>query len=77
MPNCKQVTSSSSLREVQWATQNCTLAFNTAGNKINSTITLTVVKLMNQCKLPQTMTLTFCDHKYSQRLKWLIILKKI
>ncbi|KAJ8308865.1 hypothetical protein KUTeg_013739 [Tegillarca granosa] len=31
MPNCKQVTSSSSLREVQWATQNCTLAFNTAG----------------------------------------------
>ncbi|OWF36267.1 echinoderm microtubule-associated protein-like 2 isoform X2 [Mizuhopecten yessoensis] len=31
IPSCKQVTSASSLRDVAWATQNCTLSFNTAG----------------------------------------------
>ncbi|XP_069116291.1 echinoderm microtubule-associated protein-like 2 isoform X5 [Argopecten irradians] len=31
VPSCKQVTSASSLRDVEWATQNCTLSFNTAG----------------------------------------------
>ncbi|KAL5009043.1 hypothetical protein ScPMuIL_014624 [Solemya velum] len=29
--NCKQITSPASLRDIKWATQNCTLAFNSAG----------------------------------------------
>ncbi|KAL3872559.1 hypothetical protein ACJMK2_035781 [Sinanodonta woodiana] len=29
--NCKQFTNKDTIREIQWATQNCTLAFNTAG----------------------------------------------
>ena len=35
LPKCKQNTSSSELRDTEWATQNCTLSFNSAGKVVS------------------------------------------
>ena len=51
--NCKQITSASSLRNIQWHTQTCTLGFNVIGKYflnyicLNKIIFIDILKILN------------------------------